>query len=91
MFSKQEGIHLMAHQPLGGRPVAAVNPNADQPGPLSDPEVRLCLHLYIDLFIDQIDAFSDRSNRSSTRDITRSSPAFLGSSARNLSRPKDGP
>ena len=41
MFSKQEGIRLMAHQPLGGRPVAAVNPNADQPGPLSDPEVGL--------------------------------------------------
>jgi hypothetical protein len=29
----------MAHQPLGGRPVAVVNPNANRPGPLEDPAV----------------------------------------------------
>ncbi|KAL8724601.1 MAG: hypothetical protein Q9181_006756 [Wetmoreana brouardii] len=29
----------MAHQPLGGRPLAAVNLNADRPGPLTDPEI----------------------------------------------------
>ena len=36
---KREGVHLMAHQPLGGRPVAVVNPNANRPGPLFDPDV----------------------------------------------------
>ncbi|CAK37432.1 uncharacterized protein An01g14370 [Aspergillus niger] len=30
-FCKANGIHLVAHQPLGGKPVAAVNPNADRP------------------------------------------------------------
>ena len=29
----------MAHQPLGGRPVAVVNPNAGRPGPMSDSDV----------------------------------------------------
>ena len=29
----------MAHQPLGGKPVAVVNPNVDRPGPLQDPKV----------------------------------------------------
>jgi len=38
-FCTQEGIHLMAHQPLGGKPVSAVNPNKNRPGPLSDPEI----------------------------------------------------
>ncbi|KAL2070556.1 hypothetical protein VTL71DRAFT_13582 [Oculimacula yallundae] len=39
LFCKQENIHLMGHQPLGGRPVAAVNPNMDRPGPLLDSEI----------------------------------------------------
>ncbi|KAF4631258.1 hypothetical protein G7Y89_g6872 [Cudoniella acicularis] len=34
-----ENIHLTGHQPLGGKPVAAVNPNANRPGPLSDPNI----------------------------------------------------
>ena len=38
-FCRQYGIHVMAHQPLGGRPLAAVNPNKDRPGPLEDSEV----------------------------------------------------
>ncbi|OJZ89948.1 hypothetical protein ASPFODRAFT_711400, partial [Aspergillus luchuensis CBS 106.47] len=38
-FCKINSIHVVARQPLGGKPVAAVNPNADRPGPLSDPEV----------------------------------------------------
>ena len=29
----------MAHQPLGGKPIAAVNPNSGHPGPLVDPVV----------------------------------------------------
>ncbi|KFX96456.1 hypothetical protein V490_03340 [Pseudogymnoascus sp. VKM F-3557] len=38
-FCTTEGIHITAHQPLGGRPVAAVNLNSDRPGPLLDPIV----------------------------------------------------
>ncbi|OBT61184.1 hypothetical protein VE03_09437 [Pseudogymnoascus sp. 23342-1-I1] len=38
-FCSAEGIHVTAHQPLGGRPVAAVNPNSDRPGPLLDPTI----------------------------------------------------
>ncbi|KAL9633200.1 MAG: hypothetical protein Q9164_004841 [Protoblastenia rupestris] len=38
-FSAQEGIHLTAHQPLGGRPIAVVNPNADRPGPILDSDI----------------------------------------------------
>ncbi len=38
-FFTKQNIHLMAHQPLGGKPVAVVNPNADRPGPLEDPTV----------------------------------------------------
>ncbi|KAK2758998.1 hypothetical protein FQN54_003096 [Arachnomyces sp. PD_36] len=37
-FCTQRSIHVMAHQPLGGKPVAAVNTNADIPGPLYDSE-----------------------------------------------------
>ena len=44
-FCKQEGIHLMAHQPLGGKPLAVVNPNAARPGPLFDPQVRSAYHV----------------------------------------------
>ncbi|OBT83586.1 hypothetical protein VE02_07995 [Pseudogymnoascus sp. 03VT05] len=40
-FCSAEGIHVTAHQPLGGRPVAAVGPNSDRPGPLLDPTVLL--------------------------------------------------
>ncbi|KAL9608531.1 MAG: hypothetical protein Q9167_006645 [Letrouitia subvulpina] len=36
-FCSKENIHLMAHQPLGGRPVAVVNLNAHRSGPLTDP------------------------------------------------------
>jgi len=38
-FCVREKIHLMAHQPLGGRPVAAVSPNANHPGPLLDSDI----------------------------------------------------
>ena len=38
-FCMKEKIHLMAHQPLGGRPVAVVNPNANRSGPLEDSTV----------------------------------------------------
>ncbi|KAF2791528.1 Aldo/keto reductase [Melanomma pulvis-pyrius CBS 109.77] len=38
-FCQKEDIHVTAHQPLGGRPVAVVNPNADHPGPMDDAEV----------------------------------------------------
>ena len=38
-FCTKEKIHLMAHQPLGGRPVAVVNPNANRSGPLEDSTV----------------------------------------------------
>lgn len=38
-FCKQEGIQIIAHQPLGGKPIAAVNPNASRPGPLVDHKV----------------------------------------------------
>ncbi|PWY90021.1 Aldo/keto reductase [Aspergillus heteromorphus CBS 117.55] len=37
-FCNQNGIHVMAHQPLGGKPVAVVSPNADRPGPLDDSD-----------------------------------------------------
>ncbi|EHA27149.1 hypothetical protein ASPNIDRAFT_170262, partial [Aspergillus niger ATCC 1015] len=38
-FCKANGIYLVAHQPLGGKPVAAVNPNADRPGPYKIAEI----------------------------------------------------
>ena len=30
---------MMAHQPLGGKPLAVVSPNADRPGPMVDAQV----------------------------------------------------
>ena len=45
-YAKQEGIHVMAHQPLGGRPIAAINPNQDRPGPMADPEVEQIAQAY---------------------------------------------
>ncbi|KAF2232194.1 hypothetical protein EV356DRAFT_450641, partial [Viridothelium virens] len=38
-YCQRESIHVMAHQPLGGRPVAVVNPNANLSGPLLDPDI----------------------------------------------------
>ncbi|KAF7863784.1 hypothetical protein EAF04_006749 [Stromatinia cepivora] len=38
-FCKRENIHLMAHQPLGGKPVGVVAPHADIPGPLFDTQI----------------------------------------------------
>lgn len=38
-FSAKHGILLMAHQPLGGRPVGVVRGHPDQPFPTSDPTV----------------------------------------------------
>ncbi|KAI9662478.1 MAG: hypothetical protein M1821_008645 [Bathelium mastoideum] len=38
-FCHSEHIMPVAHQPLGGRPVAAVNPNASRPGPIMDKQV----------------------------------------------------
>lgn len=40
-FCKREHIHLMAHQPLGGKPVGVVAPHADIPGPLFDTRVNI--------------------------------------------------
>jgi diketogulonate reductase-like aldo/keto reductase len=39
-FSSKHGILLMAHQPLGGRPVPVVRAHADVPFPTEDPVVR---------------------------------------------------
>ncbi|KAI0863343.1 NADP-dependent oxidoreductase domain-containing protein [Xylaria cubensis] len=36
-FSRRYGILLMAHQPLGGRPVGVVRAHADIPRPVDDP------------------------------------------------------
>lgn len=36
-FSKANNIHVTAHSPLGGAPVAAVA--SDEPGPIQDPKV----------------------------------------------------
>ncbi|KAI0408778.1 NADP-dependent oxidoreductase domain-containing protein [Xylaria palmicola] len=36
-FSRRYGILLMAHQPLGGRPVGVVRAHADIPRPIDDP------------------------------------------------------
>ncbi|MCJ1238772.1 hypothetical protein MMC14_006763 [Varicellaria rhodocarpa] len=38
-FCTGKGIHLMAHQPLGGKPLDIVNPNVTRPGPLDHPKV----------------------------------------------------
>lgn len=38
-FSSKEGILLMAHQPLGGRPVAVVRGNPDVPPPTEDQKI----------------------------------------------------
>ncbi|KAF7943720.1 uncharacterized protein EAE97_005790 [Botrytis byssoidea] len=38
-FCKKEHIHLMAHQPLGGKPVGVVAPHADIHGPLFDTKI----------------------------------------------------
>lgn len=35
-FCKENGILAMAHQPLGGKPLAVVNPNIDRSGPIED-------------------------------------------------------
>ncbi|MCJ1436538.1 hypothetical protein MMC27_005917 [Xylographa pallens] len=35
----QNGILLVAHQPLGGRPLRIVSPNASRPGPLHNSEI----------------------------------------------------
>ncbi|KAI0187399.1 NADP-dependent oxidoreductase domain-containing protein, partial [Xylaria flabelliformis] len=41
-FSRRYGILLMAHQPLGGRPVCVVRAHADIPRPVDDPMVSNC-------------------------------------------------
>ncbi|KAK4098485.1 hypothetical protein N658DRAFT_431842, partial [Parathielavia hyrcaniae] len=38
-FSARHGILLMAHQPLGGRPVGAVRAHPDEPFPTEDPTI----------------------------------------------------
>lgn len=35
-FCHSNGIHVTAHSPLGGKPVAQVAPNAHLPGPMND-------------------------------------------------------
>ena len=39
-FCNENGVHVTAFSPLGGRPVAAVAVNADVPGPLHHEVVR---------------------------------------------------
>ncbi|AEO67579.1 uncharacterized protein THITE_2150738 [Thermothielavioides terrestris NRRL 8126] len=38
-FSSRHGIILMAHQPLGGRPVPVVRAHSDEPFPTEDPTI----------------------------------------------------
>ncbi|MCJ1316179.1 hypothetical protein MMC15_001499 [Xylographa vitiligo] len=38
-FCNQNGILLVAHQPLGGRPLGIVSPNASRPGPLHNSQI----------------------------------------------------
>ncbi|KAI0181152.1 NADP-dependent oxidoreductase domain-containing protein [Hypoxylon sp. FL1284] len=38
-FSSQHGILVMAHQPLGGRPVSLVRGNPDEPFPTEDKQI----------------------------------------------------
>ncbi|MCJ1323682.1 hypothetical protein MMC10_000343 [Thelotrema lepadinum] len=38
-FCKSEGIHVTAHQPLGGNPLKVVNPQFGKPGPLADAQI----------------------------------------------------
>lgn len=40
-FCRKERIHLMAHQPLGGKPIGVVAPHSDIPGPFLDKKVAL--------------------------------------------------
>ncbi|KAI0206238.1 aldo-keto reductase [Astrocystis sublimbata] len=40
-FSRRYGILLMAHQPLGGRPVGVVRAHTDTPRPVDDPTTAL--------------------------------------------------
>lgn len=49
-FCRDNGIHVMAHQPLGGRPVAVVNPNLGRPGPLVDSDVSAERHFSLAWF-----------------------------------------
>jgi diketogulonate reductase-like aldo/keto reductase len=42
-FSSERNILLMAHQPLGGRPVPVVRGHPEQPFPTEDPGVRVVL------------------------------------------------
>lgn len=41
VFTYLKEIHIMAHQPPGGKPVAAASPNVHRPGPLYNPEASL--------------------------------------------------
>ena len=38
-FCKEQGIHVTAHQPFGGRPIAALNLNAEKPRPIEHETV----------------------------------------------------
>jgi len=38
-FCNEHGIHVMAHSPLGGKPVGPVAPNAHIPGPIQDKRI----------------------------------------------------
>ncbi|KAE9370941.1 Aldo/keto reductase [Stipitochalara longipes BDJ] len=38
-FYKEQNLHLMAHQPLGGKPVGVVAAHPDKPGPLFDSKI----------------------------------------------------
>ncbi|TVY14877.1 Alcohol dehydrogenase [NADP(+)] A [Lachnellula arida] len=40
-FYKEQNLHLMAHQPLGGKPVGVVAAHPDKPGPLFDSKIIL--------------------------------------------------
>ena len=43
---RSNGIVLVAHQPLGGRPVRVVRANPHEPFPTEHPQVRLPVHCY---------------------------------------------
>jgi len=51
-FSSKNGILLMAHQPLGGRPVPVVRGHPEEPFPAADPTVPYLLPIFNLVFSD---------------------------------------
>ena len=88
-FCASEGIHVMAHQPLGGRPVSVVNPNADHPEPLLDADVSFHAGrpLLMNIPRRAYSAMIDCGDRCYAPEVTCSSSLIVGSSTRNLGCP----